>query len=108
MTEVRAVLVVGLGGFLGSGARYLLGGWVHAWFPRVSFPIGTLAVNTSGCLLIGVLAALLEVRQLLSPGMRLFLMIGVLGGFTTFSSFAFETLALARYAQLLRAGANVA
>jgi CrcB protein len=107
VSELRALLIVGAGGFVGSGARYLVGGWVHGWFPRIAFPVGTLAVNTSGCFCIGLLAALLEVRQILSPGVRLFLMIGVLGGFTTFSSFAFETLALARDAQLVRAAANV-
>jgi CrcB protein len=100
--------MVGSGGFLGSVLRYLLGGWVYDAFPAVSFPIGTLAVNVSGCLAIGVLGGLFEVRQAFGPEARLFLMIGVLGGYTTFSSFAFETLALARDAELLRALANIA
>jgi CrcB protein len=106
VTELRSLLLVAFGGALGSAARYAVGGWVHASFPRVALPIGTLAVNTSGCFVIGVLAALVEVRQLLSPQVRLLLMIGVLGGFTTFSSFALETLALARDAQFARALSN--
>jgi CrcB protein len=105
---MRAVLLVGAGGFLGSVCRYLLGGWVHRTWPFVSFPIGTLAINAAGCFLIGWLAGLAEGRLFLGPETRLFLLIGVLGGFTTFSSFAYETLALARDAELGRALANIA
>jgi fluoride exporter len=103
-----AILLVGLGGALGSIARYLLGGWVHALTSISTFPIGTVVVNVLGCLVIGVLGGLDGARQALGPELRVFLMIGVLGGFTTFSSFAYETLALARDAEMGRALANVA
>ena len=102
-----AVLLVGLGGFVGAGARYIASGMVHRAASLEGFPLGTLAVNVLGCLLIGLLGGLMELRQLLGPSMRLFLLIGVLGGFTTFSTLAYETLELAQAAQLLRAAANL-
>ena len=108
MTQLRSLFVVGAGGFLGSAARYLLGTWIHSSLPRLAFPLGTLVVNVAGCFFIGVLAAFMEVRHLLTPGARLFLIVGVLGGFTTFSSFAWETLALAQSQQMGRAAVNVA
>lgn len=91
-----ALLWVGAGGFLGAILRYLLGGWVQRLTPAASFPTGTLAVNVLGCLAIGLVAGLVEMRHGLGPGVRLFLLVGLLGGFTTFSSFACETLDLAR------------
>lgn len=103
----RQVLLVGLGGFVGSALRFLLGGWVHRLTPGSTFPYGTLTVNVAGCLVIGFLGGMLELRQAVGPGERLFLIVGVLGGFTTFSSFAYETLGLAHGGDLLRAGANV-
>jgi CrcB protein len=102
------MLLVGSGGFIGSVLRYVLGGWVYDALPATTFPVGTLMVNVTGCLAIGVLGGLFEFRQAFGPEARLFLMIGVLGGYTTFSSFAYETLALARDAELVRALANVA
>jgi len=107
MQALRSLLFAGLGGFIGSAGRYLIGGWVHGLVPMTSFPIGTLVVNVSGCLLIGLLGGLIEVRQLFGPDLRVFLLIGVLGGFTTFSSFAYETLALTRDAEFGRALLNV-
>ncbi len=101
------VLLVGAGGFVGSVLRYAVGGLVQRlagpWFPA-----GTLAVNVLGCLLIGFLGGVFETRGALGAPARLFLFIGLLGGFTTFSSFGYETLALVRDAAWLRAGANVA
>ena len=108
MQGLRSVLLAGAGGFLGSAARYLVGGWAHRLAPFVGFPLGTLVVNVAGCFTIGVLGGLIDGRQLFGPEARVFLLIGVLGGFTTFSSFAYETLALARDAQMARAFANVA
>jgi CrcB protein len=101
------LLLVGLGGFVGSILRFAVSGWVHAAMPFSTFPYGTLAVNVVGCLLIGVLGGLADIRQVFDPAQRLFIMIGVLGGFTTFSSFAYETLALTRDAEFARALANV-
>ena len=100
------VLLVGAGGFLGSVARYLIGGLVQAPLGEV-FPYGTLAVNVVGCLLIGGLSELSEARSFLSPDARSFLFIGLLGGFTTFSAFGNETTNLLRDREWVFAGVNV-
>jgi CrcB protein len=100
------ILFVGVGGFLGSIARYLLVGLVQS--PTAgTFPFGTLAVNVAGCTLIGGLSALIEARPFLTGDGRAFLVIGVLGGFTTFSTFGNETVNLLRHAGPALAGANV-
>jgi CrcB protein len=103
---VQQALLVGVGGFLGSALRFLAAGWVHR-FSGSQFPWGTLTVNVAGSLALGLLAGLAELRQVLDPGQRLFLMIGLLGGFTTFSTFAWETVTLAQGGQGVRALANV-
>jgi len=105
---MRELLWVGAGGFLGAISRYLIGGWVHRFPGTGGFPYGTLAVNALGCLVIGFLGALSETRSLFSPELRLFVFLGLLGGFTTFSSFGYETLALARDGQFAAALANIA
>ncbi|MBI5058641.1 fluoride efflux transporter CrcB [candidate division KSB1 bacterium] len=105
---MRELLWVGSGGFLGSVLRYYVGGCVQRGLPGSAFPMGTLAVNALGCLVIGLLAGLAESRFVLSAEARLFLLIGVLGGFTTYSSFGYETVALARDGQLLAAFGNIA
>lgn len=107
MQALRPILLAGFGGFIGSAGRYLIGGWVHGLMPFTSFPVGTLVVNVSGCFLIGLLGGLVDTRQMLGPDLRVFLLIGVLGGFTTYSSFAFETLALTRDAEFSRALVNI-
>jgi CrcB protein len=101
------IALVGLGGFIGSVCRYLLGGAVHRAAPGVLLPIGTLAVNVTGCLAIGLLAGLAETRGVFSAETRVFLLIGVLGGFTTFSTFGYETIQLLRDAQWVPAAGNV-
>jgi len=100
------LLWIGLGGFLGANARYLLG---RAIVERAGagFPWGTLAVNLTGAFLIGVIAEWLLLRQDSPDAWRLFLVVGVLGGYTTFSSYAFEIVALLRDDKLLRALAYV-
>lgn len=85
-------LVIGMGGFVGAILRYALGGWVQSAAPNSLFPIGTLAVNVIGCFAIGAVAQTVEARGVLNPHTRLFLTVGLLGGFTTFSAFANETL----------------
>ena len=102
------IVLVGAGGFLGAICRYLISGWVHRMLPFSGFPYGTLTVNILGCLLIGFLSGLAETRNVLGPEARLFLLLGLLGGFTTFSTFGYETLALARDAESLKALANIA
>ncbi|HEX4951778.1 MAG TPA: fluoride efflux transporter CrcB [Thermoanaerobaculia bacterium] len=102
---MRSALLVGLGGFAGSVCRYWLGGAVHR-FAGAAFPWGTLAVNLLGCFVIGWLAGLAELRGVLSAELRLLLLVGFLGGFTTFSSFGWETFSLLRGGELWKAGAN--
>jgi CrcB protein len=104
---MRNVIIVGLGGFTGSICRYLVSGWVQKLSGSGLFPYGTLSVNILGCLLIGLLGGWADNAELFSPSTRLFLLIGVLGGFTTFSTFGYETVALLRDRQLLAASANV-
>jgi len=105
MTRVTAAtfLFVALAGGLGSLLRYALGGWIARSTGGV-FPWETLTINVLGSLAIGSLAALVDRGQLLSPTTRMALMAGLLGGFTTFSSFALETFRLAQDAQWMRAG----
>lgn len=90
------VLWVGLGGFIGSALRFVLGGLVQEWTKRDDLPVGTFAVNVLGCLIVGVLSQLAEARGAFSPETRAFVIIGILGGFTTYSSFANETMNLWR------------
>lgn len=101
------ILLVGTGGFIGSVLRYLVSGWVQQASKSVDFPFGTLAVNVIGCFIIGVLAQLAESRGVFTSESRLFVFVGILGGFTTFSSFGNETLNLARSSQMMNALANI-
>ena len=102
------LLLVILGGGLGSGLRYLLSGAVAARFGE-SFPWGTLLVNVTGSLAIGIFATFTgpDGRWLIAPGARVFFMVGICGGYTTFSSFSLQTLNLVRDGQWLFAGLNV-
>ncbi len=86
-------LWVGLGGFVGANARYALGVWI---VNRVgpAFPLHTLVINVSGSLAIGIILVLLTERLVVDPAWRLLLVVGFLGGYTTFSSYTFEALAL--------------
>ncbi|MGH7463180.1 MAG: fluoride efflux transporter CrcB [Longimicrobiales bacterium] len=93
---MKNILLVGLGGFVGSIARYKLGGWLLHMTAQERFPFSTFAVNVAGCLVVGVLAGLAERYELFGPGTRLFLFTGLLGGFTTFSAFGLETMFLLR------------
>jgi fluoride exporter len=93
---MRDFFLVGVGGFVGSVSRYYLGGLVLHVTAASRFPWATLVVNTLGCLVIGVLAGAAEHRHFLTPPTRLFLFTGILGGFTTFSAFGYETYFLGR------------
>jgi len=101
------VLLVFLGGGLGATARYGLQGAVYRITGTV-FPYGTLVVNVLGSFLIGFLMAFFEDRFIVNPSLRVFLTIGILGGFTTFSSFSYETIALLRDGSFAAALANIA
>lgn len=90
---LRLLLIIGIGGFLGTIARYLSQQLVYRFYPA-TFPMGTLAVNVTGCLLIGIIYVLSEKGNLLTPEWRLFLTTGLCGGFTTFSTFSYESVQL--------------
>lgn len=91
---MRNLLIIGLGGFIGAILRYLVSGQVQKWSESVNFPYGTLAVNLLGCLLIGALTRLDEIRDVLTPDMRFLIFIGLLGAFTTYSTFSNEAINL--------------
>lgn len=101
------VTLVFLGGGIGAVARYALQGLVYRFLPA-SFPYGTVAVNIVGSFLIGLLMSAFEDRFLVSPELRIFLTVGVLGGFTTFSSFSYETLMILREGSYLLGLINIA
>ena len=100
-------LWVSLGGAIGSAARFWISGALAERY-GATFPLGTLVVNATGSFAIGLLAALAIPggRLFISPTLRAFLMIGLLGGYTTFSSFSLQTLALAQEGEWWRAAAN--
>ena len=100
-------LIVGIGGFVGAITRYWLGGLVAHMTNHHWFPYGTMTVNVLGCFLIGIVSGLAETKSMITPELRLFLMVGLLGGFTTFSSFGHETVLMLRHSQFLGAMLNV-
>jgi CrcB protein len=99
------VVLVGVGGAVGSMLRYGLSTWVMSG--GRSFPYGTLAVNAIGCFAIGLILGLAERHDFVNTHTRLLLTTGLLGGFTTFSAFGFETFALLRDERIAAAVANV-
>jgi fluoride exporter len=97
------LLIVGAGGAVGAIARYLVGGWVQErWGP--SFPAGTFVVNITGCFVLGLFATL-ALRFAWSDEWRLFIAIGFVGAYTTFSTFEYETLRLVAEGTRYRAAA---
>jgi len=103
---LKAIFIVGAGGFLGSVARYL----TQILAERIlhsSFPWGTLVANVAGCFIIGLVYALSEKGNLLTPEWRLFMTVGFCGGFTTFSAFAYNNLTMLAENNLLQLLANV-
>ncbi len=101
------IVWVGLGGTIGAILRYLISGWVQNLTQSVGFPYGTLVVNILGCFLIGVLSYLAEYQSALTAEMRLFLMVGILGSFTTYSTFSNETMTLLQDQRVFQALLNV-
>ena len=100
-------LYVGIGGFIGSILRYWVSGIVQQVANNPSFPVGTLAVNLVGCLVIGFLSQLADVRGIFTPEARLLVLVGILGGFTTFSTFGNETMNFLRGGEGIAALMNV-
>ncbi|CAK8724412.1 fluoride efflux transporter CrcB [Candidatus Electrothrix aarhusensis] len=111
MDSLLKISLIGAGGFTGAVLRFLVSSWVQGRAGSLAFPFGTLTVNMIGCLLIGFLSALVEIRAMFSPETRSFILIGLLGAFTTFSTFGNETLNLIRESRielaLLNAGGQV-
>ncbi len=107
MPSLLSVFYVALGGALGSVSRYLLGTWTQSISKSIDFPYGTLTVNLIGCFVIGFLSQLAEARGAFTSESRAFVFIGILGGFTTFSSFGNDTINLLRDGETVNALANI-
>lgn len=101
------VLIIGCGGFIGAVLRYFISGVIQNISNSVSFPFGTLGVNLIGCYLIGLFTYLAEAHNVLNAEMRLFLLIGILGAFTTYSTFGNETLDILHNREILLAISNI-
>jgi len=97
---LKMFLITGAGGFLGSGLRYLVQRLFAVLLP-VTFPFATLSINVLGSLLIGIIYAVGDKSNILSPEIRMFLAVGVCGGFTTFSTFSLDTVNLMRDGEYL-------
>ena len=101
-------LAIAVGGALGSLARHAVNHFVHTRWLTTRFPVGTVAVNLAGCFIIGLLAGLLAAERIaLRPHWREFVFVGLLGGFTTFSTFGLDTFLLARTHAVPQAALNV-
>lgn len=97
---IKSVLIVGLGGFIGSALRYLIARYFQLHVAS-TFPWSTLVVNIAGSLLIGILFGLSEKGNFLTPEWRIFLTVGLCGGFTTFSTFSNDAFILLREGEFL-------
>lgn len=94
-------LLIAVGGAVGSMSRFAMAQFVQKVSQVNYFPLGTFCVNMLGCFLIGIMFALADLKQVLSPELRMFLMVGFLGGFTTFSTYGLESFTLMREGQFL-------
>lgn len=103
---IRNYMLAFVGGGIGSALRYWLSGIIPRWLGS-GFPYGILIVNIIGCFFIGFLMSLLEDRFIVDPALRIFLTIGILGGFTTFSTFSYETFVMLRDSEILKASLYV-
>ncbi|MEI8113968.1 MAG: fluoride efflux transporter CrcB [Bacteroidia bacterium] len=98
---LKSIMIVGFGGFIGTVARFLISRYFQENVSSV-FPWGTFIVNIVGCLLIGLIYGISEKGELMSPEVRLFLTVGICGGFTTFSTFSNDAFMLLRQDEWLR------
>jgi CrcB protein len=101
-----AIWWVGLGGFLGANARYLLGGFISERWGAV-FPLGTFVINVTGSFILGFFMAYAQDRPWVEPGARLLFAVGFVGAYTTFSTFEYETMRLLQERELLFAMLNI-
>lgn len=99
-------LIIGIGGFIGAIARYAIGVWIGQKWGR-SFPLGTFVINVSGSFFIGLLMSLFTEKFMVNPQWRLFLAVGFLGAYTTFSTFEYETGSLLTDGEWITALMNV-
>ena len=104
---MKAMLLVALGGAVGSVGRWLVSSWLVQQAVGWKFPAGTFAVNVLGCLAAGILAAIAEKNELFTPELRILVFTGLLGGFTTFSAFGLETFYLMKRGDIAIAAANI-
>ena len=107
ISAVKSILLIGLGSFIGGVLRHLLSCCLNDSVVK-GFPLGTLAVNLAGCFLLGVLYGFFDRGALINQELRIFLTIGLCGGFTTFSTFSLEGLTLLEQKKWLLGGSYVA
>lgn len=104
---MRDILIIGAGGFIGAILRYLAVLSTQLLKTKTNIPMGTLLVNVFGCLLIGFLAVMAENSRLISVETRNFLIVGILGAFTTFSTFGYESVTLLKNGLNLHFALNI-
>jgi fluoride exporter len=105
---MQSIFIVGIGGFIGSIMRYLVTIWSNSLFQGTSFPFGTLIANISGCLFLGLLNGWADNHQFFTAQIRLFMFVGILGSYTTFSTFSYETIKMMQNGDLFQAMMNTA
>lgn len=103
--DIAKIFAVGMGGFLGAVGRYWISGLAQKFSDR--FPLGTLSVNVLGSFILGLLATLFLEKMIVNQEVRLFVLVGLLGAFTTYSTFSLETLNLMRSGEWMFAGFNI-
>lgn len=102
---MKNLIIIFMGGGLGSMARYMIARTVYLW--STAFPLGTLAVNVISCIVLGIFVGLANDRYIISPAWRLFVAVGFCGGFSTFSTFSYETMELFKTGQYLYGFTNI-
>lgn len=103
-----AYLYIIVGAVLGAPLRYFIQGRVHDWAPAMLFPVGTLVVNLSACLMLGAIATLAEERGLLDRAARLAIITGFLGSYSTYSTYSYESVQLLRGGEFGQVAINIA